>query len=62
MTTPGDVDEIELHKVKLSLAASYGFQGSALELFADRIVGETREDIEQDAARFAADIASFRRN
>lgn len=62
--TPLDVavqlDPVERHKYSLSLAARHGFEGSAMDTFADRLKGSTRSDLETDAADFAAVIESIR--
>lgn len=62
--TPLDVavqlDPVERLRYALSLAARHGFEGSAMDTFAERIAGQTREAMDSDAAEFAEVIESIR--
>lgn len=62
-TTPLDVavqaDEIERHKYALSLAVKHGYADKP-EAFASRLKGDSVEELDADAAEFAAGIADIR--
>ncbi|RTL66815.1 MAG: hypothetical protein EKK42_15615 [Pseudonocardiaceae bacterium] len=46
-------DPIELHKHALSIAVELGYTGSAIDSFASRLRGSTRDEIREDARNLA---------
>lgn len=49
--------EPDLHSVKLNLAVAHGYTGDQAVKFAERLTGETPEELAVDAESFAALIA-----